>query len=103
MTIELLGLTWIQIADIGVGVVNIGILLGLLYFYINSYRQIKVGFTIGLILFASVLLLNSIFGVIFLIMNGNILPSENGLIKDTVGNIIQLIALAILLKITWYY
>jgi hypothetical protein len=103
MTIELLGLTWIQIADIGVGIVNIGILLGLLYFYINSYRQIKVEFTIGLILFASVLLLNSIFGVIFLIMNGNILPSENGFIKDNVGNIIQLIALAILLKITWDY
>jgi hypothetical protein len=103
MTIELLGLTWIQIADIGVGVVNIGILLGLLYLYINTYRQIKVGFTIGLILFASVLLFNSIFGVIFLIMNGNMLPSENGLIKDTIGNIIQFIALTILLKITWYY
>lgn len=103
MTIELLGLTGIEIATISINVATICILLGLLYIYINSYRQIKIGFTIGLILFAAILLLKNIFDITYLIVTGNMLNHSHDLRGDVIGGIIQFIALTILLKITWDY
>ncbi len=103
MTIELLGLTGIEIAAIIISIANIGILLGLLYIYINSYRQIRIGFTIGLILFAAILLLKNIFDTTYLIVTGNMLNHSHDLTGAIIGGIIQFTALAILLKITWDY
>lgn len=103
MTIELLGLTGIEVATIIVSIANIGILIGLLYVYINNYRQIKIGFTIGIILFAAILLLKNIFDITYLIATGNMLNHSHDLTGDIIGGIIQFIALAILLKITWNY
>jgi hypothetical protein len=99
MTLELLGLTVIKTAAAGIEIANIGLLSGLLYLYIKSYRQIKIGFTIGLILFASVLLIRSILTIALLIMDSDMLTSRQILI----GGVIEFIALAILLKITWDY
>ena len=103
MTIDLLGLTGIEIVAIIISIANIGVLLGLLYIYINSYRQIKIGFTIGLILFAAILLLKNIFDITYLLVTGNMLNHSHDLIGDIIGGIIQFIALTILLKITWDY
>ncbi len=99
MVLELLGLTLIKTAAIGIEFANVGLLLGLLYLYIKSYRQIKIGFTVGLILFASVLLIRSILAVALLIIDSDALTGKQALI----GGIIEFIALAILLKITWDY
>ncbi|MEL7671574.1 hypothetical protein [Methanobacterium sp.] len=103
MTIELFGFTGIEIAVIIISIANIGVLLGLLYIYIGSYRQIKIGFTTGIILFAAILLLRNIFDITYLIMTGNMLNNSHDLTKDIIGGIIQFIALTILLKITWDY
>ena len=102
MTMELLGLTGIEVATIIVSIANMGILAGLLYVYINSYRQIKIGFTIGIILFVLISLLRNIFDISYLIMTGNMLNSHD-LTRNLIGGIIQFTALAILLKITWDY
>lgn len=99
MIIELLGYTGTAIAAMGTEIANIGLLSGLLYLYIKSYRQIKIGFTVGLILFASVLLIKSIATIILLIVDNDALLNYHGVI----GGIIEFIALAILLKITWDY
>jgi hypothetical protein len=99
MILEVLGHTGTQIAAIGIEIANIGLLSGLLYLYIKSYRQIKIGFTAGLMLFASVLLLKSISTIILLIVDNDILLNYHGVI----GGIIEFIALTILLKITWDY
>ncbi|MGB9977832.1 hypothetical protein [Methanobacterium sp.] len=99
MALELFGLTLIKTAAIGIEIANIGILLGLLYLYIKSYRQIKIGFTVGLILFAAVLLIRSILTIALLIMDNDILTGRQVL----VGGFIEFIALTILLKITWDY
>ncbi len=99
MAIELLGHGWIKIAAIGIEIGNIGLLSGLLYLYIKSYRQIKIGFTVGLILFATVLLLRSIFTIGFLIIDSEALIGR----PVYIGAIIEFIALTILLKITWDY
>ncbi|MCZ3365480.1 MULTISPECIES: hypothetical protein [Methanobacterium] len=99
MVLELFGLTLIKTAAVGIEIANIGILSGLLYLYIKSYRQIKIGFTVGLILFASVLLIRSILTIALLIIDSDMLTGRQVLI----GGIIEFIALAILLKITWDY
>lgn len=99
MTLELLGYTETTLAAMGVEIGNIILLSGLLYLYIKSYRKIKIGFTVGLILFALFLLLGSIFTISLLIMEPDKLLGEHGIV---VG-IIEFIALAILLKITWDY
>jgi hypothetical protein len=99
MILEVIGYTGTQIAAIGIEIANIGLLSGLLYLYIKSYRQIKIGFTAGLMLFASVLLLKSISTIILLIVDNDALLNYHGVI----GGTIEFIALAILLKITWDY
>jgi hypothetical protein len=99
MALELFGLTVIKIAAICIEIANIGLLSGLIYLYIKSYRQIKIGFTVGLILFASVLLIRSILAIALLIIDSDALTGKQALI----GGLIEFIALAILLKITWDY
>ena len=79
-------------------IVNLGLLSGLLYFYIKSYRQIKFGFTIGLILFASIFLIKSI-----VVIGFNLLGLLTIDIPYIVSDIIQIIGLSILLIITWKY
>lgn len=102
MALEIFGFTGIKIAAIGIEFGNIALLSGLLYLYIKSYKQIKIGFTVGLILFASVLLIRSIFTVSFLILDINALTGLHWR-PIIVGGIIEFIALTILLKITWDY
>ncbi len=98
MALEIFGSEGIKILAIVIEVMNIGLLSGLLYLYIKSYRQIKIGFTVGLILFASILLLKSILSIGFILF---IAIQLN--IPFIVLSIIQLIALSILLKITLDY
>lgn len=99
MTFELLGFTGIKIVAITIEFANIGLLIGLLHLYTKSYRQIKIGFTVGLILFALLLLIKSIITVIFIIVDADVFIGR----PVYIGGIIEIIALAILLKITWDY
>jgi len=99
MALELLGYTGIKILAIIIEIANICLLSGLLYLYIKSYRQIKIGFTVGLILFALTLLIRSITTIAFLVVDSDVLIGR----PIYIGGIIQLIALTILLKITWDY
>jgi hypothetical protein len=90
----------------GVGIVNVFLLLGLLHAYWKTYKEVKSEFTIGLLYFASFLLLQNIVATIFIALP-LIVPVEfHG--SEIAGprlplfliNIVQLIALSILLKIT---
>jgi hypothetical protein len=99
MAIELLGLSGFKILAIAIEFGNILLLSGLLYLYIKSYKEIKIGFTTGLILFASLLLIKSVVSIVFLFADPDILIGR----PVYIGGIIELIALAILLKITWDY
>lgn len=98
MALEIFGYTGIKILAIILEVVNIGLLSGLLYLYIKSYRQIKIGFTVGLILFALTLLLKSFVTIGFIILTNTQID-----ISLVIGSVIQVVALIILLKITWDY
>ena len=99
MTVEIFGYTVIKVAAVIIEIANIGLLTGLLYLYTKSYRQIKIGFTVGLIIFALTLLVKSISTIGFLMVDADALIGR----PIYIGGIIEFIALAILLKITWDY
>ncbi len=90
-----------------VGIANICLLLALVYVYMKNYRQLKSKFTMGLLVFASLLLLQNVVSTLVLALN--ILLGMGyygfGIDRPQVSlssiNVIQLIALSILLKITW--
>jgi hypothetical protein len=98
MALEIFGNEGIKILAIVLELINIGLLSGLLYLYIKSYRQIKIGFTVGLILFASILLIKSILSSVFILFVFDQIARP-----IIVLSIIQLVALGILLKITLDY
>lgn len=98
MALEIFGHEGIKILAIILEIANIGLLSGLLYLYIKSYKQIKIGFTVGLILFASIFLLKSILSLGFILISNIRID-----IHFIVLGIVQLIALGILLKITLDY
>jgi hypothetical protein len=92
-----------------VGIANVGLLIGLLNAYWKTYKEVKSQFTIGLLYFASVLLIQNILVTIALVLP-LIIPvipfqiPESDFGKPHLAlffiNIIQLVALTILYKIT---
>ena len=92
---------------IAVGIANICLLVALIYVYMKNYRQLKSKFTMGLLVFASLLLLQNVISTSFLVVNLILGMGHHGLDIDRPQfplssiNIIQLIALSILLYITW--
>jgi hypothetical protein len=108
MTLELAFLNRIIItAAIIIGIANIGVLSGLLYFYWNSYKQLKSKFTIGLLYFALILLIQNILAIIalavFLFLGIEIHEIGGAEIYSILllVTVAQLVALIILFKITW--
>ena len=99
------GLLLISIALVA-SVVNIFLLIGLLNAYWKTYKEVKSEFTIGLLYFATFLLLQNFVSAIFLAIP-LIIPVELH-VSEIHGpqlplfliNLVQLVALTILYKIT---
>lgn len=97
----------IQYVAIGVGIINISLLLGLFYIYWNSYHKLKSEFTIGLLYFTLVLLAQNFIATVFLVLlliSGAGTHNPEGiehLLELSAINLIQFVALSILFKITW--
>jgi len=89
-----------------VGIANIVLLLLLIKAYWKTYKQVKSGFTIGLLYFSSFLLLQNIVSTLFIALP-LVIPIEVR-ISEWHGprlplfliNLVQLVALSILFKIT---
>ena len=94
-------------AAIIVGIANVSLLIGLIYFYRESYKELKSKFTIGLLYFTSILLIGNILAIIglalFLVLGIEIKEFSGTVVYSTLllVNIAQLIAFSILFKITW--
>jgi len=105
-----LGLSLLIVA-LAVGIANVCLLLLLLRAYWKTYKQVKSGFTIGLLYFSSFLLLQNIVSAIFIALP-LVIPLDlnpiNIYVSEIHGprlplfliNIVQLVALSILFKIT---
>jgi len=91
---------------VAIGIANVFLLLGLLYLYWQTYRQVKSKFTIGLLYFSTFLLFQNILSTIFLALPVFYqlefpIPEINGpRLPLFLINLVQLIALTILFKIT---
>ncbi len=83
-----------------VGLLNVFILLILLGIYISSYRKIKSNFTLGLIFFTLLLILQNMIFITFLMIKAAFRGPGMGLPVLTI-NLSQLGALLVLLKISW--
>lgn len=82
-----------------IGIANVCLLSVLCYIYWQNYREIKSKFTIGLLFFVSFLLVQSLFLTGSIFLHGGFRHGAGLLL--VVNNLILLIALSILLKITW--
>jgi len=89
------------------GIANVGLLIGLIYFYRESYKEIASKFTIGLLYFTSILLIGNILAIIALALFSALgieIHEFSGTLVYSILlllNMAQLIAFAILFKITW--
>ena len=98
-------LTYIALS---VGVINVCLMMGLLYSYYRTYREVKSGFTIGLVYFTSLILIQNIFTTLFLAIQLLIQPPTDlilGQLQEPIKplffiNLIQFTALIILYRIT---
>ena len=86
--------------DIIVALGNIVLLLLLLYVYWDNYKKIKSRFTLGLIMFAGILLLQNLIFTSLLLFGPIFQIAELGLPLFIV-NITEFLALLILFIITW--
>jgi hypothetical protein len=85
--------------DILIGIGNICLLLALIYIYGNSFKKVKSKFTVGLLLFAILLLLQNVLFIGFLfIYQGFRGPGMD--VPVFFLNVTQFIALSVLLWIT---
>jgi hypothetical protein len=100
-----IGLTLIIVA-VAFGIANIILLMFLLKTYWKTYKQIKSGFTIGLLYFSSVLILQNAVSTIFIALllvipvDANISELHGPRLPLFLINLVQLVALSILVKIT---
>ncbi len=98
---------WIVYIVLMVEVVNLCLISGLLYIYWKSYKRLKSKFTIGLVFFSTTFLIKSIILIIGLLafILFSALPQHYAGDRSPfplfLVNVIECIALSILLKITW--
>ena len=90
---------------IGIELLNVALLLGLLYVYVNAYRKVKSEFTMGLIFFITAFLVKSIVLLIalralFRILD-NVADVRGSPVFLLLVNLVECAGLVILLKISW--
>ena len=92
--------------SLGAGIANVCLLLLLLKSYWKTYKEIKSHFTIGLLYFASIMLIQNIFVTVGLM--AHLMVEVSPSLASNLGpptmlsiiNIIQLVAMSILYKIS---
>ena len=81
-------------------IINILLILGLLYIYIQNYLKMKSKYTIGLMIFASFFLIQSLMGLYFdisMVMYSSLQAEQAAIILEAVKSV----GFAILLWISW--
>lgn len=79
---------------------NIGLLLILLFTYVTSYRKLKSQFTLGLVIFATLLIIQNIMFMFFLLVREGFHGPGMGFPVLSLS-IVEFGALLVLLKTTW--
>lgn len=79
---------------------NIGLLIILLFTYVSSYRTLKSQFTLGLVIFATLLIIQNIMFMFFLLARQGFHGPGMGFPVLSLS-IVEFGALVVLLKTTW--
>jgi hypothetical protein len=79
---------------------NIGLLLILLFTYVASYRKLKSQFTLGLVIFATLLIVQNIMFMFFLLVRSGFHGPGMGFPVLSLS-VVEFGALLVLLKTTW--
>ncbi|NHV98407.1 MAG: hypothetical protein HA496_02030 [Thaumarchaeota archaeon] len=90
--------TWVSIM---VEVVNVMLLLVLVYIYVKNHLKIRSKFTLGLLSFASLFLLERFLAIYFYMSTDMCSAIEVARVVRPILSSIETIGLAILLLITW--
>ena len=91
----------IAYAGLAFGVANVVLLLGLINIYWKSYKDIQSGYTVGLLFFALIFLLQTIVLTVVIAFIVNHLEDWFGFLGIFTVVFLEFIALSILLKISW--
>jgi hypothetical protein len=92
----------IQYISVGIYAVSMAISAILLYIYTKNYRHIKSSYNIGLIIFATLFLLDNIISLHQTIFAGMYLIDDPAIVSHIfLQDVIDLIGLSTLLYITW--
>ena len=81
-------------------IINVILILGLLYIYIQNYLKMKSKYTIGLMIFASFFLIQSLMGLYFdvsMVMYSSLQAEQAAIILEAIKSV----GFAILLWISW--
>lgn len=91
---------WVEIIYLIVIFINIILLLGLSRIYIKSYRDIQLGFTVGLLIFAILFLIKNI--IAFGLTLEVVLSNTSSILIDRlfIMSLIELIGFSVLYKVT---
>jgi len=82
-------------------IINVGLLSTLLRIYVKNYIKVKSQITLGLVFFASLVLVQHILFAIFFIVFTELHTPSRPLFALLTLNIIMGIAYSILLRVTW--
>ncbi len=88
------------VTDLAFGLGNVILIMGLIFVYWKSYNHFKTKFALGLLLFATFLLIHNVLFVLTLIIYNHFWGTFEHSVM-TIVNISEFIALLILLKVTW--
>ena len=86
--------------DLGLAVASIALLLGLLYIYVGNYRSLRSPFSIGLIVFATLFLLENLAAMYFYVAMSE-WAGAGVAVPMLALNAAELVGFATLLYVSW--
>ena len=94
-----IGTFWM--VDIALAVASITVLIGLLYVYTTNYRHLRSPFSIGLLVFASLFLVENLAAIYFYIAMAGSGEGANVAMPMLTLNAAELVAFATLFYVSW--
>ncbi len=94
-----LGLFWAL--SMGVAGVSSALLVGLLYVYVGNHRQLRSPFTLGLVFFASLLLVENLASIYFYFLMNEAREGPAVAVPMLALGLVQVVAFGALFCVTW--
>jgi hypothetical protein len=87
--------------DLALAGVSVAFLIGLVYVYANNYRQLRSPFSLGLVLFASLFIIENLAAMVFYINMSDANVGANVALPMLALSAAELVGFAALFYVTW--